>query len=116
MTEHLRIYQHRGCTVLELHGAIDLAAALAIGPLLAAMPSSPESLVVIDLTPTAFFDCAGVTLLCTARRRIHARGGSLQLVCPHPFTLRILRLLRLGDLFQPMRTLEEALACAPPRP
>ncbi|MEV1026813.1 STAS domain-containing protein [Streptomyces sp. NPDC050264] len=114
LTEHLRVYQHRLHTVLEFRGAIDLAAAIAIGPYLTDTISSPEPLTIIDLSETAFFDCAGIGLLCTARRRTRARGGSLQLVCPQPFVLRILRLLGLDELFQPVGTLEEAVAGAAP--
>ncbi|WUE97105.1 STAS domain-containing protein [Streptomyces sp. NBC_00490] len=109
-TEHLTAYQHRGCTVLAFHGEIDIAAAIAIRPHLTDLATSPTPSIVIDLTPTSFFDCSGVALLCCARRRIRARGGSLHLVCPHPLTLRILHVLGLDDLLHPVRTLEDALA------
>ncbi|MFD3838613.1 STAS domain-containing protein [Streptomyces sp. NPDC058642] len=56
-TAHLTTYQHRGYTVLEFHGEIDVCAAVAIEPHLTDLPTSPTPLIVIDLTPTSFFDC-----------------------------------------------------------
>ncbi|WP_327350537.1 STAS domain-containing protein [Streptomyces sp. NBC_01304] len=113
VTEYLRTYRHLGHTVLELHGEIDIAAVLEIRPHLAAATAAPRPLIVIDLTPAVFFDCAGVGLLCCARQRIHDRGGTLVLVCPHQFTLRILRAVRLYRVFHPVPTLGEALAEPP---
>ncbi|MVO84915.1 anti-sigma factor antagonist [Streptomyces sp. p1417] len=113
-TRHLRAYRTRGHTVLEFHGEIDIAAAQEIQPRLDRATEAPEALVVIDLTPSTFFDCSGLRLLCRARRRVVERCGQLVVVCPHPGTLRLLRLIRLFDVFRPYPSLEAALADAAP--
>ncbi|MFI6471203.1 STAS domain-containing protein [Streptomyces sp. NPDC050516] len=106
---YLRTYRIHGCTVLEFHGEIDLAAAIEITPQLDVATAPPEPLVAIDLTPVTFLDCSGLNLLCRAHRRITARYGNLQLVCSHPPALRLLRAARLTDTFHPVSALDEAL-------
>lgn len=106
---HLSTYRVQGSTILELHGEIDIAATIAITPLLDAATSRPEPLVVLDLTQITFLDCSGLSLLCRVHRRVASRHGDLKLVCPHRQTLRLLRLARLTDVFRPVHTLGEAL-------
>ncbi|MBL1095797.1 STAS domain-containing protein [Streptomyces coffeae] len=100
-------YRVGRCTVVELHGEIDIAGLASVGPQLDAATATPA--VVIDLTPTTFFDCSGLGLLCRARRRVVERGGRMRLVCAHPLILRTLRVGGLSEVFQPVPTLEEAL-------
>ncbi|MFE9122711.1 STAS domain-containing protein [Streptomyces sp. NPDC007172] len=117
--QYLYAYRKGACTVMELHGEIDLAAALALVPCLDAHTSRAEPLILIDLTHVTFLDCAGLGLLCRARRRAIAEHGELRLVCPHPPALRLLHLARLTDTFRPMRTIAEATqgwCTAPPIP
>lgn len=109
LTEHLYARRERGHTVLEFHGEIDIAAALALTPHLDSATARPAARVLIDLRHITFFDCSGLTLLCRARRRVQAQGGRLQIVCPHPFTLRVLRLTGLSAHLRPVATLAEAL-------
>ncbi|MET8687737.1 STAS domain-containing protein [Streptomyces sp. NPDC004732] len=106
---HLRIYRADGHTVIEFHGEIDIAAALTILPVLDAATTPHETLIVIDLTPVTFFDCSGLALLSRARSRLEEHSGDLLLVCPHPFILRMLRILGLTARFRPAPTLEDAL-------
>ncbi|MFD9482878.1 STAS domain-containing protein [Streptomyces sp. NPDC059991] len=112
---HLRTYRIQGHAVLELRGDIDLATAIEITPQLDTATTAPELLAVIDLTPVTFIDCSGLTLLCRVHQRVTARHGNLQLVCPHPQTLRLLRMARLTDTFHPVLTLDEALHYRPHR-
>ncbi|MFE9118561.1 STAS domain-containing protein [Streptomyces sp. NPDC007172] len=117
--QHLDVYRSGECTVVELRGEIDLTATIAIAPYLDAHTSRAEPLIVIDLTHVTFLDCAGLGLLCRARRRVIAGHGELRLVCPHPPVLRLLRLARLTDAFRPMHSVAEAAECwcaAPPVP
>ncbi|MEU5685108.1 STAS domain-containing protein [Streptomyces venezuelae] len=106
---HLRVHRAPGHTVMEFHGEIDIAAALAILPTLDATTKPPKTLLVIDLTPTTFLDCSGLALLCRARTRLEERDGDLLLVCPHPLILRMLRILGLTTRLRPSPTLEDAL-------
>ncbi|WP_308402245.1 STAS domain-containing protein [Streptomyces sp. AN091965] len=111
---HLRTYRTQESTVLEFHGEIDIAAALEIAPRLDRATGPRASLVVIDLTPTTFIDCSGLRLLCRARARVVGKRGQLLLVCPHPRTLALLRLVQICDVFNPYPTVGAALAAALP--
>ena len=95
--------------VLELHGEIDILAALEITPFLDSATGYPEPQIVIDLRPVEFFDCSGLRLLYRARRRVLAQGGRLHLVCTQPLTLRILKVTGLAHLLPPSTSLDEAL-------
>lgn len=109
ITHHLRVRQDRGHTVLELHGEIDILAALEITPYVDAVTGRPEPQIVIDLRPVEFFDCSGLRLLYRARSRVLARGGRLHLVCTRPLTLRVLKVTGLAHLLPPSASLDEAL-------
>ncbi|WP_371542713.1 anti-sigma factor antagonist [Streptomyces sp. NBC_00554] len=108
-TRHLRVHRHQGHTVLELHGEIDILAAVEITPLLDSATSGPAPQIVIDLRPVEFFDCSGLRLLYRARRRVLARDGRLHLVCTQPLILRILKVTGLVHLLPPSASLDEAL-------
>lgn len=107
---HVRAYRVHGRTVIELHGEIDIAAAVHITPELDAATDGPAPAVVIDLGPVEFLDCFGLTLLCRARRRVRTRGGHLLIVCPHPRIRKILGIVGLTEVFDLSATLDEAFA------
>ncbi|MFF5532641.1 anti-sigma factor antagonist [Streptomyces cinerochromogenes] len=110
LTRQLGVYDHRGHTVLEFRGEIDIAAATEIGPFLDRVTDRPGARVVIDLRPVEFFDCSGLRLLYRARVRVLERGGQLHLVCTHPLTLRVFRVTGLTRLLPPQPDLDAALA------
>ncbi|MFF7650025.1 STAS domain-containing protein [Streptomyces sp. NPDC007983] len=98
-----------GRTVVALHGEIDIAGLADVGPALDAATGAGAPEVVVDLTPTTFFDCSGLGLLCRAQRRVADRGGRLRLVCDDPLILRTLRVGGLLDALDAVATLEEAV-------
>ncbi|MFI7308531.1 STAS domain-containing protein [Streptomyces hygroscopicus] len=106
-----RVHTHRigAYTVVELHGEIDIAGVGSVGPGLDAATAGDEPAVIVDLRPTAFFDCSGLGLLCRAHRRVVERGGRMRLVCDNALILRTLRAGRLLDVLRPVATLDEAL-------
>lgn len=104
-----RTYGVGGHTVVEIHGEIDIVGREYIGMELDRATSPPAPSVVIDLTPTCFFDCSGLELLCRAYRRVRDRGGRLRLVCDNPLILRTLRVGGLLDVLSPAPTLADAL-------
>ncbi|MBT2416807.1 anti-sigma factor antagonist [Streptomyces sp. ISL-22] len=108
-SRHLRAHRHRGHTVLEFRGEIDIAAAVEIAPYLDRLTTRPDARIVIDLRQVDFFDCSGLRLLYRARARVLDHGGQLHLVCVHPLTLRILRITGLSRLLPPHPTLDAAL-------
>jgi anti-sigma B factor antagonist len=108
-TAYLRVHTDRGRTVLELHGEIDIAAAVELGPHLDAATDRPGARIVIDLRHVGFFDCSGLRLLYRARQRVLDHGGELRLVCTHPLTLHVLRATGLSRLLPPAPSLDAAL-------
>ncbi|MEU1019078.1 STAS domain-containing protein [Streptomyces sp. NPDC005898] len=105
-----RVYEIDRAIVVELHGEIDLAGCRRIAPLIDAVASGPEPIVLVDLSEVHFFDCSGLTLLVRVHRRVSERGARFGVVCAHPLTLRILRLTHLIGLLRPAPTVGAALA------
>lgn len=108
-------YERGEFTVVELGGEIDVSTIDEVGAGVSAVTRSAGSLVVVDLRPAQFFDCAALTLLVRTRRRLLEHDGWMGLVCTHPWHLRILRLADLTVDLRPVATVEAACARAPHR-
>ncbi|MBM7171696.1 STAS domain-containing protein [Streptomyces sp. G44] len=104
-----RVYGLGHAVVIELYGEIDLMAHRRLAPLIDAVATGPEPVVVVDLSEVEFFDCSGVSLLMRAHRRVSDRGGQLRVVCADPMTLRVLRLTHLTGPLSPAPTVGAAL-------
>ncbi|WP_269858255.1 STAS domain-containing protein [Streptomyces sp. RPT161] len=95
--------------VVELHGEVDFVSAGATKACLDRLTARRRPLLLMDLRPVTFIDCAGLGVLCRARRRVRARGGRLALVIDDPRVLRTLSLAGLSRAFEVHGGLEEAL-------
>ncbi|MFH8365637.1 STAS domain-containing protein [Streptomyces sp. NPDC018031] len=113
---YARTYRAADCTVVEVHGEVDIMGVLEVGPPLDAATGGAAPLVVIDLTPTTFLDCSGLALLARAHRRTVERGARLRLVCADPMVLRTLRAGGVTDLLEPLPTVDAALGPRGPEP
>ncbi|WP_328498676.1 STAS domain-containing protein [Streptomyces sp. NBC_00414] len=109
-TQHARSFLDHGITVIELLGFIDLNTVPEIQVHTDAATAPHGAQVIVDLRPVDFFDCSLLGLLCRARRRTLERGGHLALVCFRPWHLRILEAAGLGQLFEPLATVQDAIA------
>ncbi|MFF4183663.1 anti-sigma factor antagonist [Streptomyces sp. NPDC001691] len=107
-----RTYLMQGFTVVEVHGTVDLATAPGVQVHLDAATQPAGARVIVDLRPVEFFDCAVLTLLSRAYRRVRDRKGHLGVVCARPWHLRILRAGGLDALFRSAATVEEAAFAA----
>ncbi|WP_345945056.1 STAS domain-containing protein, partial [Streptomyces albus] len=96
-----------GRTVVELHGEIDLAVALATTPQLYALTAAPAPRLVVDLRPVTFIDCSGLALLVDIRARVLAGSGSFTLVCADPRVLRLLWITDLTEVLAPVPALPD---------
>lgn len=101
-----------GMTVVELHGEVDILAALSLSAHLDALTAGPRPDVVLDLRPVSFLDCAGLGLLCRARNRVLQRQGHLRLITNSDNFLRLLRHTGLRGVFE----LHPEVPMAPQRP
>jgi anti-sigma B factor antagonist len=105
-----RTYTLDGYTVVEFHGEHDLCSVPAVREQLDAVTSSAGAHVIVDLRPARFFDCSTLALICRARRRILHTGGSIGVICTHPWHLRVLQATGLCTVLRPVATVEEAMA------
>ncbi len=96
--------------VVELHGEVDFVAARSIRSCLDRVTARRRPLLLMDLRPVTFIDCAGLGVLCRARRRVRARGGRLSLIVDDPRVVRTIALAGLSKAFDVHRGLDAALA------
>jgi anti-sigma B factor antagonist len=97
--------------VLSVGGEVDLATAPQLHAKLVDLVEVGEAgSVLVDLTPVAFMDSTGLTVLLAARKRARARGRSVQLVCPEGPVLRAMRLTGVETVFAVYGSLAEAEA------
>ncbi|MFF7648129.1 anti-sigma factor antagonist [Streptomyces canus] len=89
-----------GTTTVTLDGELDLVTAIPLMAHLDVLVSGPHPDLVLDLRPVSFIDCAGLAVLCRARKRVRARHGRLRLVTADTRFLRILRATGLGGVFE----------------
>ncbi|KOU52309.1 STAS domain-containing protein [Streptomyces sp. WM6378] len=106
-------YTLDGYTVVELHGELDLCSVPAVREQLDAATSTAGARVIVDLRPALFLDCSTLALICRARRRALHTGGTIGLVCTHPWHLRILQAAGLCTVLRPVATVQEAMAHEP---
>lgn len=82
MTFEVRAVPSDGCTVLSVHGELDLVTAPELERAVeTALAGSPE-LLAIDLTPTTFLDSSGARQVARAARSAARIGIPARVVCP----------------------------------
>src|SRR6185369_9593233 len=94
--------------VLEVGGEIDVYTAPKLRERLVEMVNSGHRHVVVDLNRVEFLDSTGLGVLVGAHRRLRAREGSLNLVCPHERLLKVFRITGLDNVFDIHRSVEDA--------
>ncbi|MCZ4120516.1 STAS domain-containing protein [Streptomyces sp. H39-S7] len=99
-----------GTTVVELRGELDLLASVGLTPYFDGLARLAGSDFILDLRAVTFIDCSGLSLLCRFRLRAQERGSRVRLVSADPAFLRLLRLTRLGRVFEVHADLASALA------
>jgi anti-sigma B factor antagonist len=87
----VRTCDDHGCAVIELHGELDLAGAIAACGLLMTIPAY-EPVTTLDLTELAFMDCSGLGVLVRARQHARQFGHQLLLAAPNPMVRKVLGL------------------------
>jgi anti-sigma B factor antagonist len=96
--------------VLEISGEIDVYTAPKLRERLIELVNSGQRNVVVDLGRVEFLDSTGLGVLVGAHRRLKARDGSLNLVCPHERLLKVFRITGLDTVFDIHSSVEEATA------
>ncbi|NUP39586.1 MAG: STAS domain-containing protein, partial [Streptomyces sp.] len=88
-----------GRTRVAVHGEVDLDCADTLYQVLADCLTSTPRGVDVDLTATAFFDCAGLNALLRARTRARATGAELTVTAVSPAVARVLDLTYCREVF-----------------
>lgn len=98
--------------VMVLPAEVDISNAGQVREDLAALVARGASLVIADMTPTAFCDSAGVTALVRAAREANAAGVRLRLAASVPAVLRVLTLTGVDRLIDIYPSVAAAMADA----
>jgi anti-sigma B factor antagonist len=97
--------------ILCVGGEVDLATTPQLHAKLVDLVEVGEAgSVVVDLTPVAFMDSTGLSVLLAAHKRARADGGRVRLVCPAGPVLRVLRLTGMDKVLSVHGSLAEAVA------
>jgi anti-sigma B factor antagonist len=87
----VRTCDDHDCAVIELHGELDLAGAIAVCGLLMTSTAN-EPVTTLDLTELDFMDCSGLGVLVRARQHATQFGHQLLLAAPNPVVRKVLGL------------------------
>ena len=96
--------------VLEVGGEIDVYTAPKLRERLMEIIGDGQLHVVVDLSRVDFLDSTGLGVLVGAHRRLRARDGALELVCPHERLVKVFRIAGLENVLDIHPSVEEATA------
>jgi anti-anti-sigma factor len=103
----------RGCTVVLVGGALDLATAPDLRALLQRVMDEGVSMIVLDLADVRFVDSSALGAIVSVYKELHRRGGRLCLAAVHPLVLRVFQLTsvdRLVSIYDSVEAAEDDLA------
>ena len=95
----MEVRRHRGWTVLEVAGDLDMATAPGLRQLVLQLLSNGDRLFAVDLTAADFVDSTGLGALVAALKRVRTHDGELVVICPEPRLRRIFELTELVSVF-----------------
>jgi anti-sigma B factor antagonist len=95
----MEVRRHRGWSVVDVTGDLDMASAPALRQLVLQLLSTGARLIAIDLTSADFMDSTGLGLLVAALKRVRTHDGELVVICPEPRLRRIFELTELVAVF-----------------
>jgi anti-sigma B factor antagonist len=91
---------HDDHTIVTISGEIDLYTAPRLHSELAAvLVDGMPARVVIDMSGVEFCDSTGMNVLLSCLRRVHERGGELEIASPKPAVRKILQVTGLDSVF-----------------
>jgi anti-sigma B factor antagonist len=81
--------QGRGCTVVQVHGALDLASAPALRAYLQRVMDDGVSVIVLDLAGVGFMDSSGLGAVVWGYKELRQLSGRLCLAAVQPVVRRV---------------------------
>jgi anti-anti-sigma factor len=107
----LTVHSNGQGVVLTVGGEVDLATAPQLHAKLMDLAEIGEaSSIMVDLTPVAFMDSTGLTVLLAAHQHAQAGGRSIRLICPAGPVRRVFRMTGAEQVLPIHSSLVEALA------
>ena len=103
-------YSKDGIEVIDVEGEIDIYTAPRLRELLTDLASKDNCQLIVNLEKVKFLDSTGLGVLVGALKRVRARDGSLDLVCPQQRLLKIFRTTGLTKAFGIHQTMAQAIA------
>ena len=101
-----------GHAVIALRGELDLFTAPRFHEVLLESIEHGARRVIVDLSDVSFIDSTALGVLIGAAKRLHAAGGTLDVVCPNENVLRFLELTALDRMLSIFASRQEALSGA----
>jgi len=95
----MEVRRHRGWTVVDVIGDLDMASAPAMRQVILQVLSTGARLIAVDLTSADFVDSTGLGMLVAALKRVRTHDGELLVICPEPRLRRIFELTELVAVF-----------------
>jgi len=99
MQLQIDVTRRHGYTILSPQGEIDFATGPQLKGAITERLIAGDVNLVIDLQEVDFIESTGLGALIGGRRRAHALGGSLRLVCAEQQLLKIFRITGLDKVF-----------------
>ena len=96
--------------LVAVSGEIDLFTVPEFKQRIAAAIENGITTVVVDLIETTFIDSSSLGVLISAHRRLHARGGSLRVVCTNEAIVKTFRITGLDGVLMVAESVEDALS------
>ena len=98
--------------VLELAGELDIYTGPLLGTAVEKATGNGYRRMVLDLTRLGFLDSTGLGLMVDAQRRMHAKQGTVSVVCASDNVLQVFKLTGLDSVLSIVDTRERAFAAA----
>ena len=99
-----------GLPVVSAPVEVDVSNADGLRKLLLARAYEGHTVLVVDMTETAFCDSTGLHQLVRAHKRATAAGGEVRLVITAPTVLRLFAIVGIDRYFPIFKSLDEAVA------
>ena len=106
----MEVRRHRGWSVVDITGDLDMATAPALRQLVLQLLSTGVRLIAVDLTGADFVDSTGLGMLVAALKRVRTHDGELVVICPEP---RVRRIFELTELVAVLSSLTALVARRP---
>ena len=110
----LSVRPGRGCTVLEVHGELDMATSPQLREGLQRLVDAGDRQVVVDLAGVSFMDSSGLGALVVMFKALRAVGGRLCLAAVQPAVRRVLTITSVDRVIDVYDSVPAAEADVPP--